>query len=90
MSVDEAESIKAGLEYLLGSDRNHNDQFNIIYWFDNDEAEDLISISIRGAFEDDEDDEDFDYSKNKESVYTKLLKAVRNGQAPENITDQGY
>lgn len=90
MSVDEAESIKAGLEYLLGSDRNHNDQFNIIYWFDNDEAEDLISISIRGAFEDDEDDEDFDFSKNKESVYTKLLKAVRNGQAPENIPDQGY
>ena len=90
MSADEAESIKAGLEYLLGSDKNHNDQFNIIYWFDHDEAEDLINLSIKGYFEDDADDEEPMLIKNMESAYTKLIKAVRSGRVPENIPDQGY
>ncbi len=90
MSVDEAESIKAGLEYLLKSDRNHNDWFNIIYWFDCNEAEDLISLSIRGSFEDDEDDDGPDIAKNKESAYSRLLDAVRSGSIPENILDQGH
>ena len=89
MSVDEAKAIKAGLEYLLKSDRNHNDRFNIIYWFDCDEAEDLISLSIKGGFEDDEEDDVSDVIKKKENTYSKLLDAVRSGRIPENIPDQG-
>ena len=90
MSVDEAEAIKAGLEYLLMSPKNHSDQFNIIYWYDNDNVDDLIELSIKGSFEDDEDDEgDVDQSSVKETAYSRLLDAVRKGTVPDMVEGQG-
>lgn len=88
MSIDEAEAIKAGLEHLLKSPHNHSDQFNIIYWFDDNNAEDLIDISIKGFFEDDEDDKEEQVS-DKETAYKKLLNAVSKGKIPDQINGQG-
>ena len=88
MSIDEAEAIKAGLEHLLKSPHNHSDQFNIIYWFDDDNAEDLIDLSIKGFFEDDEDDKEEQVSE-KEAAYKKLLDAVSKGKIPDQINGQG-
>ncbi|MBQ6416204.1 MAG: type I-C CRISPR-associated protein Cas8c/Csd1 [Butyrivibrio sp.] len=90
MSIEEAEAIKAGLEFLLESSKNHSDDFNIIYWFDDDNAENLIGLSIKGAFEDDEDDkEDGEQASVEEAAYAKLLEAVKKGKVPENRIDRG-
>lgn len=87
MSIDEAETIKAGLEYLLGSEKNHNDYFNIIYWFDQDHTYDLIDLSINGCFEDDDEMETLE--EEPENAYTRLLNAVRCGQVPDWGSSQG-
>ncbi len=90
MSVEEAEAIKAGLEYLLKSPKNHSDQFNIIYWFDDDLADDLIKLSIKGAFEDDEEDEEAENQASVvETAYSKLLNAVNKGTIPEKMDGIG-
>ena len=82
MSIEEAEAIKVGLETLLGSDSNHNDQFNIIYWYDQEESTDLINLSIFGGFEDDNEDE-IDQSKSEDNAYKMLLEAINSGKVPE-------
>lgn len=38
MSKEETEIIKAGIEYLLTSENNHDNNFGIMYWFDNPDA----------------------------------------------------
>lgn len=42
MSKEETEIIKAGIEYLLTSENNHDNNFGIMYWFDNPDAFNLI------------------------------------------------
>lgn len=39
MSEEESETIKAGLEFLLSSETNHSDIFNILYWHEEDKED---------------------------------------------------
>ncbi len=51
MSKEETEIIKAGIEYLLTSENNHDNNFEIMYWFDNPDAFDLIKKLFRSGIQ---------------------------------------
>lgn len=46
MSREEAEVIRAGMEYLLKSKSNHDDAFNVIYWYEG-KAADILGPRLR-------------------------------------------
>lgn len=81
MSKEETDIIKAGMEYLLTSENNHDNNFGIMYWFDNPDAVDLIqkAISIRDTNFDelmDELKETSERSVQKEETYTEALQTL--------------
>ena len=81
MSKEETEIIKAGIEYLLTSENNHDNNFEIMYWFDNPDAFDLIkkAISIGDTDFDkwmDELEETTERSQGKEEKYTAALQTL--------------
>ena len=61
LGQEEAEKIKAGAEYLLSSAKNHNDNFNIVYWYGDDEADDIVGRTVRGSTISKEDRSDYEY-----------------------------
>ena len=81
MSKEETEIIKAGIEYLLTSENNHDNNFGIMYWFDNPDAFNLIkkAISIGDTDFDelmDELEETTERSQGKEEKYTAALQTL--------------
>ena len=46
MSIEEAETIQAGLETLLKSENNHNNDFSIVFWFDDVNAKNILNPII--------------------------------------------
>lgn len=81
MSKEETDIIKAGLEYLLTSENNHDNNFGIVYWFDNPDAVDLIqkAISTREIDFDElleELNETTERSVQKEEKYTAALQTL--------------
>lgn len=70
MSMEEAETIQAGLEYLMNSEHNHSDEFSLIYWFDGDVPDTISPLLART------------YTAPKEEEYKKLLESVIEVQEP--------
>ena len=48
VSMEEALAIKAGADYLVTSDINHVDFFNVLYWFDQDATD--MGVAVAGYF----------------------------------------
>ena len=46
MSLEEAEAIQAGLETLFSSENNHNNDFSIVFWFDDKNAKNILNPLI--------------------------------------------
>jgi hypothetical protein len=88
MSEEEANAVKAGLEYLLESDRNHDTNFEIIYWYDHDDAIDLITRSLNmnrhaGKTSPDQIEE------LRNQWYQNVLQEVFGGSSPGNVDAAG-
>ena len=74
MSSEEAEAIKAGIEFLLTSDNNHSNEFGLIYWCEEDIPENtILNFSVKQIFDDEEDDED---NTERSAKYNEELKNV--------------
>ncbi len=90
---DEAESIKAGLEYLLRDGTHYNSKFEIIHWFEDEQVEDLIneSLNLNDSNDDDDDDDSYnDISKEADKSFSKLLNCAITGEVPDRLPDTKY
>ena len=88
---DEAESIKAGLEYLLKDDTHYNSKFEIIHWFEDEQVEDLINESLNlKDLDDDDDDNDHEISKEADKSFSKLLNCAITGEVPDRMPETKY
>ena len=77
MSKEEALSLKAAIEYLLCSETNHNDGFNVMYWFDrkDTDAEKEIARYFGTSKEEKLSDKELKVAKKAEASYTAGLQA---------------
>ena len=88
MSQEEADTINAGLKYLLDSETHNDRNFGFLYWYDRDDANDLITnartlrrrTSKKGAEE---------VETEREQQYSNVLDAVFTGIMAPDIADQG-
>ncbi|MFA6847931.1 MAG: type I-C CRISPR-associated protein Cas8c/Csd1 [Lachnospiraceae bacterium] len=88
MSIEEANTIKAGLEYLLDSENNCNRNFEIIYWYDLDDAKDIITRSLtmsRRAVAVPEEKA----AATRDLAYSEVLNEVFKGVKQEQLRDSG-
>ena len=46
MSLEEAETIQAGIEKLFSSENNHNNDFSIVFWFDDKNSKNILNPLI--------------------------------------------
>lgn len=89
MGEEDAGLLVAGVEYLLNHENHRNLSFNLVYFYDDVNMEDVLGSSLHlmaDASEDDMDDFDDDIADNtdKTSVVnfvTQVLQAVENGQS---------
>ncbi|MBR1854317.1 MAG: type I-C CRISPR-associated protein Cas8c/Csd1 [Lachnospiraceae bacterium] len=54
MAKEEADVIRAGIEYLLNSDHNHSDDFSLLYWYtgEDDKTPDILGRALnRNGFQ---------------------------------------
>lgn len=88
MSQEEAEAVNAGLKHLLDTDTNNDRDFGFLYWYDRNDAADLITnvrmlrrrTSKKGVNE---------VEAEREKQYSYVLNAVFSGTKAPNIADQG-
>lgn len=55
MSSDEAAIIADGLQHLLNSENNHDDIFGVVYWYQDDNAQNLIGHMLNGKLTEDDE-----------------------------------
>lgn len=67
MSEEEAETIRTGIEYLLKSENNHNEQFGIIYWYEKPVENDYITQFLRNTTKENK------VAAKKDVAYTELM-----------------
>lgn len=88
MSQEEADTINAGLKHLLDSDTHNDRNFGFLYWYDRDDANDLITnartLRRRTSKKSAEEVE-----TEREQQYSKVLDAVFTGIRAPDIADQG-
>lgn len=88
MSQEEAEAVNAGLKHLLDTDTNNDRDFGFLYWYDRNDAADLITnvrmlrrrTSKKGVNE---------VEAEREKQYSYVLNAVFSGTKAPDIADQG-
>lgn len=88
MSSEEADAVNAGLKLLLDSDINNDRDFGFVYWYDRNDATDLITkaralrrrSSTKGVDE---------IEKEREAQYKNVLNAVFEGAQAEQLEDKG-
>lgn len=77
VGMDDAESLVAGLEYLLNDDNFRNKDFKLIYFYD-DTAENIIGESLKGL-----DKEDIrDLAESEPDIISRIFDAVQKGEFP--------
>lgn len=88
MSQEEAEAVNAGLKHLLDTDTNNDRDFGFLYWYDRNDAADLITnarmlrhrTSKKGVNE---------VEAEREKQYSYVLNAVFSGTKAPDIDDHG-
>ena len=88
MSKEEADVVNAGLKHLLDSETNNDRKFQFIYWFDRDDAIDLITRARVGRRCSKPKDTN-EVEIVQDAQYKAVLDAVFKGTKPENIKDGG-
>lgn len=85
MSQKEADTIRAALDYLMTSEDNHDRLFNMLFWYDDPETENLIQDVLSAK-----DEEDYERIKEllddhnsvldtRDALYGSGLSALRTG-----------
>lgn len=81
MSIEEAETIQAGIEKLMSSEHNHSDDFSILYWFDEDVPDTIGPLLSRSVSQKKKDEA-------KEKEYKELLESIISGEE-KNLKKDG-
>lgn len=88
MSKEEADAVNAGLTHLLDSEINNDRNFQFIYWYDRDDAIDLIT-RVRTGRRCSKPKDANEVEAAQDEQYKTVLDAVFEGTKPENIKDGG-
>lgn len=93
MGIEDATNFAAGCEHLLTSDKNHNNDFQLIYFYEDSNVEDIIGAALRKSNKTDVDELEEDDIENisaeiihQESLVSRILNSVKKGEKlpPEN------
>ena len=89
MSMDEAMAIKSAADFLLDSEINHNDDFNVVYWFEtkDENAETAVSEYFKYDKKDGNPAKKTKAGKKAEADFTKKIPGNRSGKV--NLESSG-
>lgn len=88
LTIDDANNLVAGFEFLLNNPDYNNKDFKLLYWYDDKDAENIILEALSADSDELSDSERefvediFDTYKENSTMMSKILTSVRTGKEP--------
>lgn len=94
MSKEEADTIKAGIEFLLNSENNHSNDFSLLYWYsgEGENMPDLVGRALkRNIFQEKlkKRSKKDKLAESRDKSYHDVLDSVFKGIVRQNINSNG-